>query len=128
MSNFPATDCPLSGRHAEETDDATRPTVPDGQDLLELVGDPYTFDILDAITDEPMEAQEIAETTDVSQPTVYRRLRRLYRAGIVDTEVSVDGSSNHPTQFALAVTRVTLEVEDDGLGVDVESADERTGE
>jgi DNA-binding transcriptional ArsR family regulator len=100
MSDQPPTTPPAATPGAT-TDE--RPDV-EPESLLSLLGDEYTQAILSAMGDDSVPAREIADSADVSRPTVYRRLNRLEAAGAVETVMTVDGDGHHRQAF-----RVTLD-------------------
>lgn len=98
-----------SGVPSDESDEAP------AAELLSLFGDQYTCDILRALIDRPMAARELAEATDMSRPTVYRRLDRLTDAGLVAETLQVASDGHHRTEFRLAVETVEFEIAADGV-------------
>ncbi|MDQ2049314.1 winged helix-turn-helix domain-containing protein [Natronolimnohabitans sp. A-GB9] len=89
------------------------------EELLELLGDRYARRILLAIHEETLSAQRLAETTGISEPTIYRRLERLEQLGLVTSELLLDAGGNHYKQYRAVLERVTLRFDGDGLVVSV---------
>jgi DNA-binding transcriptional ArsR family regulator len=87
----------------------------DTAEVLDLIGDEYVCDILRALEDDPMPARELAETCDMSRPTVYRRLNRLTDAGLVDSRLALSPDGHHRDVFRLVVTELHVEIGEDGL-------------
>ena len=85
--------------------------------LLSLLGDEYTREVLQAISEAAAPAKEIAEEINVSRTTVYRRLDRLKEAGLVRASMVYDPSGHHKQQYEVAVDRIQLNLDDGSLEV-----------
>jgi len=92
------------------------------EELLELLDANYTQAILEAIRTEPKPAGALAEECDASRPTVYRRLNSLRDAGLVETGMAYDADGHHRTVFEATLESVTVDVDDEGLTVTVETS------
>lgn len=92
-----------------------------GEELLELLGDPYTRCVLNAIVDSPKSGSDIVEATDVSKATVYRRLEELCDAGIVESQTVFDPDGHHHEEFEAAVDEVTVEFDDGEVRAEFDS-------
>jgi DNA-binding transcriptional ArsR family regulator len=90
-------------------------------ELLELLGDEYTQRVLTALGDQVRTCQEIISATDVSKPTVYRRLGRLEEAGLVETTQRVDPDGHHCKQYHAVVEEIDVEFGRDGLRIAIET-------
>lgn len=95
-----------------EDDRTTEPTTVDPIEVVTLLGDDYTREILETIGDESLSAREISERTDMSRPTVYRRINDLQDAGVVESCMLVDGDGHHKQAFELSINEVTVSVDD----------------
>jgi DNA-binding transcriptional ArsR family regulator len=93
-------------------------SIPD-DDLLELLGDEYTQEVLDAVIDQPRSGRAVAEATTVSKPTAFRRLNRLEEAGLVRSKLCIDGDGHHHDEYRAVVTDVSVELCSEGLSVEV---------
>jgi predicted transcriptional regulator len=108
-------------RPSDPVDDA------DPDELLSLLGDEYTRQILSTLGEDALCAREIAERAGISCPTVYRRLNRLVSAGVVETGMAVDRSGHHRKQFRIAVADVEIRLDGDLLvAADDESTSDET--
>lgn len=79
--------------------------------ILELLGDAYTRQVLQAVADEPRSGTEVAERTRVSKPTAFRRLNRLAEIGLVTVTREVDLENGHHTkQYEATLDRIELDL------------------
>ncbi|WP_254272965.1 ArsR/SmtB family transcription factor [Haloarcula marina] len=81
-------------------------------ELLALVDDEYARTILAALTTEPMSVSELCRACEMSDPTAYRRLERLERAGLVTAEQTLDPDGHHYKQYVTTVEEVTVRFAD----------------
>lgn len=114
--------------------DALRETV---EELTEPDADPFDDQLLDALGDskarrccallveEPRSAQELAEETGFSSPTVYRRLNTLQQAGLIESQITVDPDGGHYQTYAVVPTRIRVEIADE-IALDLEHLDTPT--
>lgn len=112
---FPST---VPSTVSERTDQQTPVDV---DTLLELLGDEYTYRVLEAVVEQPRTGREIMEATEVSKATVYRRLEELEEAGLVESTIHLAKDGNHCKQFHAVVSSIRVEFDEDGLTADVES-------
>lgn len=77
--------------------------------------------ILTETSQEPMSATTLSKRCNVSEPTVYRRLEDLRACGVLleQTEIDPDGG-HHRTIYSTNVERITVELEDGELHLQVE--------
>lgn len=86
--------------------------------LLDLVGDEYTREVLCAIAEQPRSATEVAAATSVSKPTAFRRLDRLEELGLVEGVTVIDPEhGHHHEQFRAAFAGAVVEFGSDGFSV-----------
>jgi DNA-binding transcriptional ArsR family regulator len=90
-------------------------------EYLELLGDEYTRRVLSAIIDEPRTGREIIDTTEISKPTVYRRLGRLEEAGLVATEQKLDLDGHHCKRFRAVIEEIDFEFGQNGIRVSLDT-------
>jgi DNA-binding transcriptional ArsR family regulator len=69
------------------------------EQLLELLGDEYTRQVLEAVAEEPRTGGEVVEAASVSKATAYRRLDDLQSAGLVESNLLVDPDGHHREQY-----------------------------
>jgi len=105
--------------HGARVPGGDRETEVSPAELLELLGDEYTREVLGAVSEKPRSGREVAEATSVSKPTAFRRLNRLEEAGLVAVETQLDPDGHHHKQFRAVLEGATVRLDDDGLGMDV---------
>lgn len=112
--------------------DTTRPnseepdTTLDADELLSLLGDEYAREILTTLGDQSLPARDIVDRSNMSRPTVYRRLNRLEEAGLVETRMSLHPDDHHRKEFQVVVEELELRPRDDTLvaRTDYQTADD----
>ena len=90
-------------------------------DLLELLGDEYTYRVFEAVVEQPRTGRELIDTTNISKATVYRRLEELEEEGLVESTLSIASDGNHCKQFHAAVSAIEVEFGADGFDARVEN-------
>lgn len=115
---------PIDPDTLRETVDQLLPTPLDDLDdqPLPVLGDTKTRRCCAALVGNSLSAQELAEVTGYSLPTVYRRLNTLRQANLVETETKMDPDGDHYRSFTTVPTRVHIEITDD-VRVTVEHPD-----
>jgi predicted transcriptional regulator len=89
-------------------------------DLLELLGDEYTYRVFEAVVEQPRTGRELIDAADVSKATVYRRLEELEEAGLVESTLSIASDGNHCKEFHATVSVIEVEFGADGFDARVE--------
>jgi len=87
----------------------------DAAELLDLLGDEYTREVLQTLADEPRTGREIVAAADASKATVYRRLDRLSEAGLITSATKLDPDGHHREQFWLTFDGATCSVTEEGI-------------
>lgn len=90
-------------------------------DLLELLGDSYTQQVLQAVTEQPKSARAVVNATEVSKVTAYRRLDRLEECGLVDSTMVYDSDGHHHAQYQTVCERITIQFGEDGIELTVQT-------
>ncbi|MFB6282726.1 MAG: hypothetical protein ABEK59_02175 [Halobacteria archaeon] len=86
---------------------------------LELLGDECCREILEKIKTEPKSVKEInEECSNISMPTVYRRINKLMEFDIITESTAVDLKGSHNKTYKLNLKGLEISMEDDGLEVD----------
>ena len=88
--------------------------------VFELLASEEARRILALTAEEPHSAEELAERVDASLPTIYRRVNAMEEFDLLRAETRIDPDGNHYRTFETDVERISLVVEDDGIGVEVE--------
>lgn len=113
------------GTELRERDDGPAVTA---DELVDLLGDEMTRQVLKTIADEAKGGREIAESLPVSRPTVYRRLNELVEAGLVDTTMVVCPDGHHHKQYRAVLETARFRLGEGGLTADVRTeAESPTG-
>jgi len=103
-------DCaPRSGRAPENASSGTERTI-DVDELLAVLAEEYTEEILAALGEESAPAREIAERAGTSRPTVYRRLNRLVDVGAVETAMVPSPGGQRRKEFRLVLDEIEFPV------------------
>jgi Sugar-specific transcriptional regulator TrmB. len=118
-TNPPATPDSAATSTSEQ---ATQQTV-EADDLLELLGDEYTYRVFEAVVEESRTGRELIDATGASKATVYRRLDDLEAAGLVESTINIASDGNHCKQFHAVVTAMQVSFDADGFSARLESED-----
>jgi predicted transcriptional regulator len=103
--------------------DAGRACSQSGQrDILALLDDSYTREILTCLRDGPKPAHSVVANCDCSRPTVYRRLARLEETGVVSASVRYDPDGHHRKRFHLCVDKITITLDESGIVINTQTA------
>ncbi|ELZ10770.1 hypothetical protein C479_08163 [Halovivax asiaticus JCM 14624] len=78
---------------------------------VSALDDPTCRAILEAL-DEPTAAATLAERCDVSSSTVYRKLERLQRAGLVERRVVIRADFSQTVRYATTFDEISIGVDD----------------
>ena len=113
-------------------DSVTSEDTPELQDVLDALNDPDCRTILRK-TAEPMTANELIDTCDISRSTLYRKLDLLSSASLVRERDTINPGGGRTTIYERDFEDVMISMhEDDTFSVAVErphrSADERLSE
>ncbi|MCU4925606.1 winged helix-turn-helix domain-containing protein [Halobacteria archaeon AArc-dxtr1] len=97
-------------------------------ELLELLGDEYAREVLEALLAEPRSGSDVAAETSVSKPTAFRRLNRLEEVGLVKSRQAIDlENGQHYREFQPAFDRISVELDGETLTTVVEWSEEAFG-
>ncbi len=89
-------------------------------ELFALLDDEYARAILTATSEQPMSAKTLSEVCDASLPTIYRRAERLVDCGLLTERTEVVSDGHHYSVYEARLRRLTVELDDGRLRVDVE--------
>ena len=90
--------------------------------LLDLLGDEYTRAVLEAVRERPRSGAAVAEATDVSKATAFRRLNDLVEFGIVETQQCLDtDDGHHHKQYRAVIDTFSVTFEKNGIEITIET-------
>ncbi|MEF8809250.1 ArsR/SmtB family transcription factor [Natronomonas sp.] len=87
------------------------------EDVLDTIGDQHARTVLAAISREPRSAKELAESCDLSLPTIYRRLELLQDHNLVTEQTAVAEDGNHYKIYECNFDSTVIRLEDDEYDV-----------
>lgn len=99
-------------------------TVAEPTRQLDVLGDDCARTILVATSEGPHTAKELADRTNCSSATVYRRLNDLLESDLVKECIRFEEDGSHTTAYEATVDRVWVEIGDGEIDVGVSRAGE----
>jgi len=99
----------INGNHRRTFVDEER-TI---EEILDTIGDEKARGILAAITEDPRSAKELAEATETSLPTVYRRIEMLKEYELINSKTLVADDGNHYEIYESNFDSTVIRLEDD---------------
>ena len=96
------------------------PTEWDPETVFDVLGNEHVRQILVLASVKPVSAEELADHTDASQPTVYRRVNVLQEYDMLAEQRQLDDEGNHYKTYRTTLEAVCFAVEDGGFTVEVE--------
>jgi DNA-binding Lrp family transcriptional regulator len=108
--------------HLPSNDDNTDVSNTDPEKLLQLLDDEYTQKILSTLGEKPTTCRDIAANTDVSRPTIYRRINKLQAAGILIEGMKIGANGHHRSTYELNPFALNIEISN---GIDVKIAEKQ---
>ncbi|MFB6173735.1 MAG: ArsR family transcriptional regulator [Halobacteriales archaeon] len=87
--------------------------------LFDVLGDELVRDILVMASERPVSAETVAEHSEASLPTVYRRLDTLEELDLLDERVRVDGDGTQYREYETTLKRISFEIADGGFDIDM---------
>jgi len=109
LSPGDSTDC--HRREQSQSDTVSSGTI------LALLGDEYARQLLTVLVEQPRTCRELVTATDMSRPTIYRRLEQLDENGLVRTEMQFDPDGHHRKRFHATVSKFDFAVGSQGIDV-----------
>lgn len=98
-----------------------RDTGPEVEEVVELLSDDHTREIVEALTNTEQTAGDIRAKTTASKCTVYRRLNALEEADIVEVSYELCSDGHHAKTFSLVPCSVTIDIGGEGLDGEVDA-------
>lgn len=88
--------------------------------VLDVFADTVARNTLVLANGQPVSANKLAETLDVSPPTIYRRIDPLVDANLLKELHRVDPDGNQHKEYETVLEEVTVAIENDGYAVDIQ--------
>lgn len=88
--------------------------------VLDVFADPVARNTLVLANGQAVSANQLAETLDVSPPTIYRRIDPLVEANLLKERQQVDPDGNQHKEYETVLEEVTVAIENDGYAVDIQ--------
>lgn len=98
----------------------------DSTAILETLGDAVAREILRLGKQGVVTVEELATTCDVSEATVYRRLRQLHDLGLVEKCTQFEAGIVTKGAYRTTMDRLTVRVDENGVTTESEPEDEFT--
>jgi len=89
------------------------------ENLLDTLGDGRARQILAEIVRRPASVSELTERLDLSRATIYRRVEKLHKHGLVEERTLVADGGNHYSEYRSDFGGTIVSLEDDGYEVRV---------
>lgn len=104
---------------SRNANDARAAPEPDPTRRLDVLGDDCARTILVATSEGAHTAKELADRTDCSSATVYRRLNDLIESDLLTECIRFEEDGSHTTAYEATVDRVRVEIGGGGIDVGV---------
>lgn len=91
--------------------------------ILDVLGDSVAREILRLGKDQVMTVEALAEQCDVSEATVYRRLRQLHDLKLVEKCARFEAGAVTQGAYRTTMDRLSVQVDADGVTVDTTPRD-----
>jgi predicted transcriptional regulator len=83
------------------------------EEVLDTIGDQHARRVLAAVSREPKPAKQLAEETDLSLPTVYRRIEMLDEYDLINDRTLVAEDGNHYKVYESNFESTVISLQDD---------------
>ncbi|WP_416839264.1 helix-turn-helix domain-containing protein [Haloferax sp. DFSO52] len=93
--------------------------------LLDILGDTESRALLVSLRQNSQSAKELGETTDLSLPTVYRRLDTLEELDLISSATEVRADGTHYRQYICTFDKSVVSLSPEGFVVEL-SVDDLT--
>lgn len=87
------------------------------EDILDTMGDQHARRVLIALHDDELSAKELSEKTDLSLPTIYRRIELLKEHDLVTEKTIVADDGNHYRIFECNFDSTLIRLSEDRFDV-----------
>lgn len=102
----------------DTTDMATKAWSP--SNILDVFADPVARALLLVASEGPVSVNDIADSLDVSNPTVYRRIDALIDANLLTEYQRIDPKGNQHKEYETILDEITFSIEDQGYTVEMQ--------
>lgn len=85
-------------------------SIVESEDILKILEDPACRKILDNLGKESMSASELANFSDISLSTVYRKLDLLTNFSLVEKRNQIDINGRHKTKYVCSFESIDLNI------------------
>lgn len=92
----------------------------EADDILDAVSHEHARQILAFARLKPMSAEDLADRCETTLPTIYRRINALLEYGLLDEQTQITPDGNHYRTFETDVERVSLLIDTETFGVEVQ--------
>lgn len=82
----------------------------DTEALLKTISDEYTLKIIKALEETPQPCSDLQEKTDISKPTLYRRINKLKEMGIITEQTRLCPNGHHRSEYALKPLELEIDI------------------
>lgn len=82
-------------------------------ELLDLLHDSYVQTLLELLGCTPKTCRELTNNTDMSRPTVYRRVNKLKEHGLVNESTRICPDGHHRSEYTLVEVQVSIQINND---------------
>jgi Fe2+ or Zn2+ uptake regulation protein len=91
----------------------------EAETVFDLLGNELVRELLALTSVERLSADELAERSSASQPTVYRRLDSLEEYDLVGVHTEYDEEGNHYQSYECRLEEAHISVEEGGFTLDI---------
>lgn len=88
-------------------------------ELMDTIGDEMARRLLIAVRKNPQSAKELAESCEMSLPTVYRRMDALMDHGLVTERTVVTDDGNHYKEYQCNFDRTLISLSDQQFDIEI---------
>jgi DNA-binding transcriptional ArsR family regulator len=89
------------------------------EEILDTIGDEMARRVLIAMSETPQSAKELADSCDMSLPTVYRRVEVLMDHGLITEKTVVAEDGNHYKEYQCNFDSTLISLGDDEFDVEI---------
>lgn len=91
----------------------------DPADVLAAFDDSACRQILAAVDEEALTAQELSETCDIPLSTLYRKIDLLVETTLVDEQLRLDANGRHSREYVRSVVQVEITMNEGSIEMEL---------